>query len=90
MRISVFPAVLFSAAIPAPPLACARLQARLHVIPVFFSYGLQGSPWMKAAFPRRSGFLGGIHKLFDEELNTADYGKTLDGRRVCLGMTAGL
>ncbi|TDN46871.1 hypothetical protein C7389_12431 [Azoarcus indigens] len=45
---------------------------------------------MKAAFPRRSGFLGGIHKLFDEELNTADYGKTLDGRRVCLGMTAGL
>jgi len=36
---------------------------------------------MKAAFARRSGFLGCIHKLFDEEVNTADYGKTLDGLR---------
>lgn len=34
-------------------------------------------------------FFGGLYKLFDEEGNTAGYGKTLDGRRLYLGVTMG-
>lgn len=38
---------------------------------------------------QRFSFFGGLYKLFDEEGNTAGYGKTLDGRRLYLGVTMG-
>lgn len=32
---------------------------------------------------------GGLYNLLDKSVNTADYGKTLDGRRLYVGVTAG-
>jgi len=44
---------------------------------------------MQYKMDKRFSFFGGLYNLFDKEVNTADYGKTLDGRRLYLGMTMG-